>query len=55
MKTLACRADYDEIAARFAAIGPTSQRRWGKMTAAEMVCHLNDALHISMGDRAAKQ
>src|SRR5580658_8238641 len=54
MKTLADARDKAEIMARLAAIQPTSQRRWGKMTVAEMVCHLNDALHISMGDRTAK-
>jgi hypothetical protein len=53
MKTLANAEDREQILRRLAAIGPESQRRWGKMSVAEMVCHLNDALRISMGDKQA--
>jgi hypothetical protein len=54
MKTLANVTDKAEIIARLATIGPLSQRRWGKMTAAQMICHLSDALRVSMGERAPK-
>jgi len=54
MKTLANAADRQEILDRLGAIGPASERRWGRMTAAEMVCHLNDALRITMSDKPAK-
>ena len=54
MKTLANVKDKQEIVDRLGAIGPASARRWGAMTAAEMVCHMNDALHASMGDRPVK-
>jgi hypothetical protein len=53
MKTLANPRDRDEIVARLASIGPGSRRRWGKMTAGEMVCHLSDALRVGMGERKA--
>jgi hypothetical protein len=53
MKTLVNPEDTEEILARLGAIGPASQRQWGRMTVAEMVCHLNDALVISMGERQA--
>lgn len=54
MKTLANAEDRREILNRLRAIGPASQRRWGKMTVAEMICHMNDALRITMSDRPAK-
>jgi hypothetical protein len=54
MKTLANGKDKDEIEQRLRAIGPGSQRRWGKMTVAEMVCHLTDALRVSMGEKPAR-
>jgi len=34
-KTLANPADKEEIVQRLVAIGPASQRRWGRMTAAD--------------------
>jgi len=54
MKTLAKAEDKQEIVQRLGTITSTSQRRWGKMTVAEMVCHTNDALRVSMGDKPAK-
>lgn len=54
MKTLASTADQDEISERLRAIGPASQRRWGKMTVAEMICHLNDSFRVCMGEKDAK-
>jgi len=54
MKSLLNASDRDEILRRLSAIGATSQGRWGKMTAAEMVCHLDDALRVSMGEKYAR-
>jgi len=54
MKTLANAEDRQEIVQRLGAITPASQRRWGKMTVAEMVCHMNDAFRVSMGEKPAK-
>jgi hypothetical protein len=53
MKTLANAADKEEIVQRLRALGPWSQRHWGKMTVAEMVCHLSDALKAAMGEKLA--
>lgn len=54
MKSLSNASDQREILNRLGAIGPASQRRWGKMTVAEMVCHLSDALreHGRQADEA---
>jgi hypothetical protein len=54
MKTLANAKDKEEIAQRLLAIGPANQRRWGRMTVAEMVCHVTDALIVSMGEKPAR-
>ena len=54
MKTLLSAQDKAEILERLKLIGPTTQRQWGKMTAAEMVCHLSDTLRVAMGERKAE-
>ncbi len=49
MKTLARQRDRDEILSRLARIHPGSTRRWGTMSAHEMVCHLSDAFRMATG------
>ena len=49
MKTLARPRDRDEILSRLARISPDSPRRWGTMTAHQMVCHLSDAFRMVTG------
>ena len=46
-----CKA---EIEARLRRLQPDSSRLWGKMTAPQMVCHLNDSFLGVMGDKPAK-
>ena len=41
-----CKA---EILARIGSLRPDSPRCWGKMTAPQMVCHLNDSFRGVMG------
>jgi len=53
MKTLANAKDKAEIVRRLEAIGPVSRRRWGKMTVAEMVCHLSDGFRVAMSEKTA--
>jgi hypothetical protein len=36
---------------RLASLQPDTQKRWGKMTAGQMVCHLNDSFQGVMGGR----
>jgi hypothetical protein len=54
MKTLANASDRAEIVRRLGAIGPESQRRWGKMAVGEMICHLSDAFRVAMREKEAK-
>ena len=51
MKTLARPRDREEILSRLARIHPGSARRWGTMTAHQMVCHLSDAFRMAMGNK----
>jgi hypothetical protein len=51
MKTLTNAAEIAEIVRRLGAIGQTSQRRWGRMSVDQMICHLSDALQAAMGER----
>jgi hypothetical protein len=39
---------------RIRRLQPDSRRRWGRMNAAQMVCHLSDQLRMSLGDISAK-
>ena len=40
-----------EMLGRLAQIRPDTPRRWGRMTAGQMICHLNDCFLGVMGDR----
>jgi len=46
LKTLASSADKAEIVRRLGALRPDSTRRWGRMTAHQMVCHLSDGYRM---------
>ncbi len=49
-KALDDRRCREEILARLGRIRPDTPRRWGRMTAPQMICHLRDALDGVMGD-----
>jgi hypothetical protein len=50
MKSLGSRQDTDEILRRLHALRPESQRRWGRMTPHQAVCHLSDAFRSMLGE-----
>ena len=54
MKTLSNPCDRAEILRRLESVQPASQRRWGSMSAHNMICHLSDGFRLYMGDRPAK-
>jgi hypothetical protein len=54
MKTLARERDREEILRRVSALRFDSARGWGRMTVAEMVCHVTDAFCVSMGERPTR-
>jgi hypothetical protein len=43
MKTFARDGDVVEIRRRLKTVCPDSRRRWGRMTAHQMICHLSDS------------
>jgi hypothetical protein len=51
MKLLSDSACRQELLARLAMVRPETPRRWGKMNASQMICHLNDCFLGIMGDR----
>jgi hypothetical protein len=51
MKTLSHVADRQEVLNRLAKVRPENQRRWGSMSAHEMICHLGDSLRAALGEK----
>ena len=51
MKTVADPQVLHALVARLNAVTPASTRRWGTLTAAEMLCHLGDATDMVLGVR----
>jgi hypothetical protein len=51
MRTLAHERDAAEVSNRLRALRPDSKRRWGRMSAHQMVCHLSDGYRIMTGER----
>jgi hypothetical protein len=46
MRTLANERDKAEVLRRLRAVRPDSVRRWGRMSAHQMICHLSDAFRV---------
>ena len=51
MKTLARPEDKAEVLRRLKTVRPDSARRFGRMSAPQMVCHLSDTFRAVMGRR----
>lgn len=54
-KTLGNPAEKAEIFARIKQLKPDSPRQWGKMTAHQAICHLNDSFMCKFGERESTQ
>jgi hypothetical protein len=50
-RTLANPADKQQIVERLQKIQSSSARRWGKMTAQQMICHLADSFRVTIGEK----
>lgn len=55
MKTIANPAVARALIERLKAVQPDAPRRWGTLTAHEMLCHLGDAAEMVLGIRPRKQ
>jgi hypothetical protein len=53
MKTMARAADKAEIVRRLKRAQPECARRWGRMSAHQMVCHLSDSFRLVTHQKAA--
>jgi hypothetical protein len=53
--TLSNPADKLRILERLGNIEPSSQRRWGRMTAHQAMVHLADSFRVTMGEKPASQ
>lgn len=53
MRTLARERDKVEILRRLRAVRAHTPRKWGRMSAHQMICHLNDSFRVAMGLRSA--
>lgn len=53
MKTMARPADKAEIIRRLKMVRPDCSRRWGRMSAHQMVCHLSDAFRLVTHQKTA--
>jgi hypothetical protein len=51
MKSLADPAVKKSLVDRIARLQPGSRRQWGRMSAHQMICHLNDSFRGVMGER----
>jgi hypothetical protein len=51
VKTLAQQRDKAEIRGRLRTLRPDSVRRWGRMSAHQMICHLSDAFCMGTGEK----
>lgn len=51
MKTLANQRDREAILNRLTTLRSDSERRWGRMTSHQAVCHLCDSFRVSLGLR----
>ena len=53
MKTLARKTDEAELLARLRTVRVDTARRWGRMSAHQMICHLADAFRMALGQKTA--
>ena len=53
MKTMARPEDKAEIILRMKALRPECPRRWGRMSAHQMVCHLSDSFRLVTHQKTA--
>ena len=55
MKTLFNAPDRQEVLNRLTNLSLESQRRWGTMSAHQMICHLSDSFRAALGEKQLSQ
>jgi hypothetical protein len=51
MRTLGNPEDKQSILQRLAKVRSDSPRAWGRMSAHQMICHLNDSFRVVLGEK----
>jgi hypothetical protein len=51
MKSLFHASDRNEVLHRLTRVSCKNQRRWGAMSAHQMICHLGDAFRAALGEK----
>ena len=51
MKNLADLSTQQQIKQRLQTVSPESQRRWGRMSSNQMICHLTDSFRRTLGEK----
>jgi hypothetical protein len=51
MRTLDSKSDRDSILRRISTVTPSDSRRWGRMSADQMICHLSDSYKAALGEK----
>ena len=54
MPTLRAEPDREAMLRRLERLTPQHQRRWGKMTVHQMLCHISDQMRVALGDLPTK-
>ncbi len=54
MRTLLSADDRQSIVDRISKLTPQDRRRWGKMSAAQMICHLTDSYQLALTETKMK-
>jgi hypothetical protein len=55
VKSLGRKEVRDELQARIERLRPESRALWGRMNAAQMICHASDQLRVALGDISAER
>ena len=55
VKTLLNTADRNEVLDRLTKVRPENQRRWGSMSAHQMICHLSDSFRAALWEKQISQ
>src|SRR5262245_37983521 len=54
MKNLGDASVQQHVKQRVHSLHPESERRWGRMSAAQMICHLTDSFRRTLGEKQAE-
>jgi uncharacterized protein DUF1569 len=52
MRSFRNQSDRENLLQRLRQVRSDSPRRWGKMSAHQMICHLNDSFKMAIGERS---